>query len=53
MKNDIAKTGCFEGTLAELAEANEKTHADNPQYLEEYRATIEYFRCIQKARGFA
>jgi hypothetical protein len=44
--------GCFNGTFAEFEAKNEETHKDNSQFLEEYHATIDYFRRIQKARGF-
>ena len=41
-----AMTGCFKGSVKALAEAVEKTHAEHPQYLREYRAAIAYCRAM-------
>jgi hypothetical protein len=44
--------GCFRGTFAEFAAKIEQTHASNPQYLEEYRATLAWIQaCADACRG--
>lgn len=39
--------GCFRGTLNDLERAVEKTHKDNPEYLEQYRKFIKAVRAYQ------
>jgi hypothetical protein len=43
--------GCFKGTMEEFEAAVERTHADNPRYLAEYRAMIVFFKAVAAARG--
>jgi hypothetical protein len=43
--------GCFKGTMDEFETAVEKTHANNPVYLAEYRAMIVFFKAVAAARG--
>ena len=41
-----ARTGCFLGTLEDLAAAVARTHADHPPYRREYEAAIDYARTV-------
>jgi hypothetical protein len=45
---DTVWCGCFKGTLAEFSDQVEKTHADNPQWLAEYRGVIAFFESMKK-----
>ena len=47
---DEVDCGCFRGTLDEFAANVEETYKDNPAYLAEYRAAIEFFRAVKDAR---
>jgi hypothetical protein len=38
--------------MDEFETAVEKTHANNPVYLAEYRAIIVFFKAVAAARGF-
>ena len=49
-KNDIVYCGCYRGSMEEFSARVEETHKDNPRYLAEYRATIEYFKAVKAAR---
>jgi hypothetical protein len=46
---DEVQCGCFRGTLAEFVAKIEKTHKDNPRWLTEYRAMVEYFKGMREA----
>jgi uncharacterized protein YjbI with pentapeptide repeats len=41
--------GCFTGTLAEFKAKIEATHENNPVYLAEYTAAVEFFKSVSKA----
>jgi hypothetical protein len=45
---DEAQCGCFRGTLAEFAAQIEERHKDNPRWLREYRAMVEYFKGMRE-----
>jgi hypothetical protein len=49
-KNDWVICGCFRGTMAEFRAQVEETHRDNPVYLAEYRAMIQFFEAVKAAR---
>jgi hypothetical protein len=50
MKDDIAKTGCFTGTLADLEAVVGEKHANNPLIRDEYRLWIAHFRAVKAIR---
>jgi uncharacterized protein YjbI with pentapeptide repeats len=43
------RCGCFHGTLPEFAAKIEASHADNPQYLAEYRAAVAWIQSCADA----
>jgi hypothetical protein len=50
LDTDEVQCGCFRGTLEAFAARAEQVHADNPRWLAEYRAAVEYFKAIKAAR---
>jgi hypothetical protein len=46
---DEVQCGRFRGTLAKFAVKVEKTHKNNPRWLREYRAMVEYFKNMREA----
>ena len=46
--NDIVWCGCFKGTMQEFSEQVEKTHANNPKYLTQYRSAINYLKSLKQ-----
>jgi hypothetical protein len=48
------RCGCFSGSLEGFSEKINNTHRDNPQYLGEYSAAVEFVRaCVDAARKAA
>ena len=46
--DDIVWCGCFTGTLAEFEARIETTHANNPQWLKEYRAAVAFIKSLKE-----
>jgi len=44
---DLVWCGCFKGTLAEFTAKIERTHADNPFHLANYRAGAALLRAFR------
>ncbi len=50
LDKDLIQCGCYTGTLGEFAAKCEKTHADNPKCLAEYRAFIGFVEKLKASR---
>jgi hypothetical protein len=50
MKKDIAQTGWFIGTLAEVATEAEKLYSANSKMRDEYRLWIGHFKAVKALR---
>jgi uncharacterized protein YjbI with pentapeptide repeats len=48
---DIVWCGYFKGTMKEFKENVESTHKNNPRYLAQYRAVIDYFNSLASIKN--